>query len=612
MASDVGLLRLLMCGSVDDGKSTLLGRLLLETGQIPNDQVAALARDSRRYGTTAGDIDLALLTDGLEAEREQGITIDVAYRQFSTPRRAFIVADTPGHEQYTRNMVTGASTSELAIILVDARKGVLSQTKRHATICGLLGLKRVVLAVNKIDLVAYEEAIFTRTASDFAAFAGLCGIEHFEAIPVSARDGDNVVSSSDRMPWYRGPTLLSYLETVDATRDLTSIPFRLPVQRISRPHPDFRGIAGIVASGHVTTGDEIAVANSGLASRIARIISPDGDVKRASAGDAVTLTLERDIDVGRGDVIAPVRERPTVADQFAAHLVWTADVPLLPGRSYLMRIGARWVPVTVTTIKHKLNVETLEHLAARQLSLNEIAFCNLSTAAAIAFDPYADNRETGAFILVDRFTHATAAAGMISFALHRATNVHRESLSLDKEARANLKFQKPSVIWFTGLSGAGKSTIAKAVEAKLHELGRHTMMLDGDNLRHGLNRDLGFTDADRVENVRRVGEVAKLMVEAGLIVLCAFISPFKAERALVRSMVADDEFFEIFIDTPIDECIRRDPKGLYAKATAGAIPHFTGISSPYEKPDQPELTLTTINTSVDELATLVLRRCGYL
>ncbi len=612
MASDIGLLRLLMCGSVDDGKSTLLGRLLLETGQIPDDQAAALTRDSRRYGTTAGEIDLALLTDGLEAEREQGITIDVAYRQFSTPHRAFIVADTPGHEQYTRNMVTGASTSEFAVILIDARKGVLSQTKRHATICGLLGLTHVALAINKIDLIGYDESTFGRIVADFGTFAAQCGIKNIVAIPVSARDGDNVSVLSERTPWYRGPTLLAHLETVDAERGLTAAPFRLPVQRISRPHPDFRGIAGIIASGRIASGDEIAVTNSGLTSRVARIIGPDGDVNQASTGDAVTLTLERDIDISRGDVVAPARDRPTVADQFAAHLVWTADEPLLPGRSYLMRIGARWVPVTVTTIKHKLNVETLEHLAARQLSLNEIGFCNLSTSSPIAFDPYAENRATGAFILVDRLTHATAAAGMISFALHRATNVHRESQSLDKVARSHLKLQKPAVIWFTGLSGSGKSTIAKAVEDKLHALGRHTMMLDGDNLRHGLNRDLGFTDADRVENIRRVGEVAKLMVEAGLIVLCAFISPFKAERDLARSMVEESEFFEVFIDTPIDECIRRDPKGLYAKANAGAIPNFTGISSPYERPNHPELTLTTINTSVEELATLVLRRCGYL
>jgi bifunctional enzyme CysN/CysC len=612
MATDADLLRILMCGSVDDGKSTLLGRLLHETGHVLDDQAATLARDSERYGTTAGTVDLALLVDGLEAEREQGITIDVAYRRFSTPKRSFIVADTPGHEQYTRNMVTGASTSDFAIILVDARKGLLAQTKRHASICGLLGIHHAVLAINKIDLVGYDEAVFQRIASEFAPFAKRCGIENVVAIPISARDGDNVINRSGHTPWHRGPTLLEYLETIDVERDLHKSAFRLIVQRIARPHQDFRGISGTVASGHVAIGDEIVVAGSGITSKDSTISGPDGDLKDAKAGDVVTLTLERDIDVGRGDILATPRARPTVADQFAAHIVWTADEPLLPGRSYLMRIGAKWVPATVTTIKHQLNVETLEHIAARKLELNEIAFCNFSTATPIAFDPYAENRETGSFILVDRFSNATAAAGMISYALHRATNVHRESLSLEKASRAALKMQKPAVIWFTGLSGAGKSTIAKAVEAKLHALGRHTMMLDGDNLRHGLNRDLGFTDADRVENIRRVGEVAKLMVDAGLIVICAFISPFRAERALVRSMVEGDEFFEIFIDTSIEECIRRDPKGLYAKATKGDIPNFTGISSPYEKPENPEFIVSTVGTTPDDLATLVLKRCGYL
>jgi bifunctional enzyme CysN/CysC len=606
------LLRVLTCGSVDDGKSTLLGRLLHDTDHIFDDRAAALARDSRRYGTTGTETDLALLADGLEAEREQGITIDVAYCHFATSRRAFIVADTPGHEQYTRNMATGASTSELAIILVDARKGILGQTKRHATICSLLGIRHVLLAVNKIDLVDFDKAVFGRIVADFASFAGGLGFADVRPVPISARHGDNVAARSERTPWYPGPTLLDHLETVSVERDTSKAPFRFLVQWVSRPHGDFRGFAGTVLSGTIRTGDDIVVAASGRTGRIARILGPGDERDRAGPGDAVTLTLADALDVTRGDLLAHPAARPTVADQFTANLVWTSDEPLLPGRSYLMRIGARWVPATVTMIKHKLNVETLEHLSARRLRLNEIASCNLATGTAIAFDPYAENRETGAFILVDRFSNATAAAGMIEHPLRRAENVHIERLSLDKAARAALKLQKPATIWFTGLSAAGKSTIARAVEAKLHALGRHTMMLDGDNLRHGLTRDLGFTDADRVENIRRVGEVAKLMVEAGLIVVCAFISPFRAERAMVRAMFEDGEFFEIYVDTPIAECIRRDPKGLYAKAASGRLPNFTGIDSAYEVPEHPELTLSTAGTSAEELALDVLKRCGYI
>ncbi|MGE5537645.1 MAG: sulfate adenylyltransferase subunit CysN [Gemmatimonas sp.] len=610
MAGD--LLRILTCGSVDDGKSTLLGRLLYDTEQVFEDQVAALERDSRRYGTTGGGLDLALLADGLEAEREQGITIDVAYHHFATPRRAFIVADAPGHEQYTRNMATGASTAELAVLLVDARKGLLDQTRRHAAICSLLGIRHVVLAVNKIDLIDYDQATFDCIVAEFAAFATRLGFADVRSIPMSARDGDNVTKPSPRTPWHVGPTLLEHLETVTVSGGLDEAPFRLPVAWISRPHADFRGFAGTIAGGTVRPGDEVVVAASGVTARVARVLAPDGDLVAANAGDAVTLTLDRPVDVARGDVLAAPRARPTVADQFTADIVWMADEPLLPGRSYLMRIGTRWVPATVTMIKHKLNVATLEHLSARDLHLNEIASCNVATGTPVAFDNYVENRHTGGFILVDRFTHATAAAGMIAHPLRRATNIHHERLSLDKHARASLNLQRPSVIWFTGLSAAGKSTIARAVEAKLYSLGRHTMMLDGDNLRHGLNRDLGFTDADRVENIRRVGEVAKLMVEAGLIVICAFISPFRAERQMVRALFEDDEFFEIFVDTPIDECIRRDPKGLYAKAKAGALPNFTGIDSAYERPDNAELTLTTGAKTPEELAEAVLRRCGYL
>ncbi|HTI88481.1 MAG TPA: sulfate adenylyltransferase subunit CysN [Alphaproteobacteria bacterium] len=609
MARD--LLRILTCGSVDDGKSTLLGRLLYDTAQVLEDQLTTLQRDTRRYGTTAGEIDLALLADGLEAEREQGITIDVAYRQFATPRRAFIVADAPGHEQYTRNMATGASTSELAVLLVDARKGLLDQSRRHAAICSLLGIRHVVLAVNKIDLVGYGRATFEAITAEFASFAGRLGFTDVRAIPVSARDGDNVTARSARTPWYDGSTLLEYLETVDVRRDSDASPFRLPVAWISRPE-DVRGYAGTVAAGSVRAGDDIVVAGSGAIARVSRVLGPDGDVEMARKGDAVTLCLDRHVDVARGDVLAAPKARPEVADQFTADIVWMGDEHLLPGRSYLMRIGTRWVPAAVTMIKYKLNVATLEHLAARELHLNEIASCNIATGVPVAYDTYAENRETGGFILVDRFTHATAAAGMIAHGLRRATNIHHERLSLDKTARAALNLQKPGIIWFTGLSAAGKSTIARAVEAKLYTLGRHTMMLDGDNLRHGLNRDLGFTDVDRVENIRRVGEVAKLMVEAGLIVICAFISPFRAERAMVRALFDEGEFFEIFVDTPLADCIQRDPKGLYAKAKSGALPNFTGIDSAYERPENPELTLSTANKTPEELAVAVLNRCGYL
>jgi bifunctional enzyme CysN/CysC len=604
---DRGRLRFLACGSVDDGKSTLIGRLLYETRQIFEDQMAALLRDTRRYGSTA-DVDFALLLDGLEAERQQGITIDVAYRFFATPRRSFLVADAPGHEQYTRNMATGASNVDLAVILVDARKGVLPQTRRHLHICALLGIRHFVLAVNKIDLVGYDRDIFERIAGEFADFCSRLDLRSIVSIPVCARDGDNVTKPSANTPWFQGPTLVAHLESVDVEADATSKPLRFPVQRVSRSGADFRGIAGTVASGRVHRDADVVVLPAGTRARIARIVTADGDRNDAGPGEAVTLTLAQEIDVGRGDLIAAADRRPEVSDQFAVHLLCVADTPLLPGRTYLMRIGTRWVPASVTAIKHKVDVNTLDHLAARTLAVNEIAVCNLTTATPVAFDPYAENRATGAFILVDRDSNETLAAGMIQFALRRAANIHWERLAVDRAARASLKGQRPCVLWFTGLSGAGKSTVARVVEQKLHARGCHTYMLDGDNIRHGLNRDLGFTDADRVENIRRIGEVAKLMVDAGLIVLCAFISPFRAERQTVRDLLQEGEFVEIFVDAPLDECIRRDPKGLYAKARAGQIKNFTGFDSPYESPERPDLRLDTTAASAEELADAVLDR----
>ena len=588
-----GLLRFLTCGSVDDGKSTLIGRLLYDTRLILDDQLTALERDSRKHGTTGEELDLALLVDGLQAEREQGITIDVAYRFFSTPRRAFIVADTPGHEQYTRNMATGASNSQAAVILIDARKGVLTQTRRHSYICSLLGIKHVVLAVNKIDLVDYSGERFHHIVADYLGFAQALDFSSITPIPVSARYGDNVIHRSERLRWYEGPTLIEHLESIDVTEGLDEKPFRFPVQWVNRPNLDFRGFSGTVASGVVRPGDRVVVAASGKESTVARIVTADGDLAEARAGDAVTLTLADEVDVARGDVLARVDARPEVVDQFAAQVLWMTEEPMLPGRSYLMRIGTRYVPARVTSLKHKTDVNTLEHIAAKTLALNEIGLCNVGTASPVAFDPYAENRDTGAFVLIDRFTHATAGAGMISFGLRRATNIHRQALLVDKAARTRMNGHKPAVLWFTGLSGSGKSTIANIVERELHAHGAHTYMLDGDNVRHGLNRDLGFTDADRVENVRRVGEVARLFVDAGAIVLCSFISPFRAERRMVRELVEEGEFVEIFVDTPIEECRRRDPKGLYARAMAGKIKHFTGIDSPYEVPENAEVVLET-------------------
>jgi bifunctional enzyme CysN/CysC len=601
-----GLLRFLTCGSVDDGKSTLIGRLLYDSKLIFEDQLASLERDSKKHGTVGEDIDLALLVDGLEAERQQGITIDVAYRFFTTPNRSFIVADTPGHEQYTRNMATGASNADLAVILIDARKGVLTQTRRHSYICSLLRVRHVVLAVNKIDLVDFDQAVFDRIVSEYLEFAKALDFASITPIPVSARYGDNVYTRSDKLGWFKGPTLIEHLEQIDVESSAAELAFRFPVQWVNRPNLDFRGFSGTVASGVVRPGDKIVVAASGRESTVERVVTYDGDLAEARAGDAVTLTLADEIDVARGDVIVRPTQRPEVADQFAAHLLWMTDDPLLPGRPYLMRIGTQTTPVKVTALKHKIDVDTLEHLAGRTLGLNEIGFCNFSTGQPIAFDGYNENRETGAFILIDRYTNATVGAGMISFGLRRAANIHRQSLLVDKAAHQALNGHKSAVLWFTGLSGSGKSTIANLVEQELHARGVRTFLLDGDNIRHGLNRDLGFADADRVENIRRVGEVAKLFVEAGVVVLCSFISPFRAERQMARELLAEGEFVEVFVDTDLEACIGRDPKGLYAKALKGEIANFTGVSSPYERPDDAEIVLKTAEAPADVLASRVV------
>jgi bifunctional enzyme CysN/CysC len=595
-------LRFMTCGSVDDGKSTLIGRLLYEQKLIFEDQLAALGRDSKKYGTTGADVDFALLLDGLEAEREQGITIDVAYRYFSTPRRAFIVADTPGHEQYTRNMATAASNVDLAVLLVDARKGLLVQTRRHAIIASLLGIRHVVLAVNKMDLMGFDPSVFEDIASGFSRFATDLGFAHVVAIPVSARYGDNVSSRSERMPWYSGPYLLDYLETADVEDDRSEKPFRMPVQWVNRPHLDFRGFCGTVVSGSVRPGDEIVVLPSGRMTQVKAVIGPGGGAEFARAGDSVTVTLADEIDVTRGDMFAAPRDRPQVADQFAAHLVWMSGEDLFPGRSYLMKINNCTLAASVTELKHQIDVDTLSKLAAKTLALNEVGVGTVSVARSVAFDAYADNRDTGAFILIDRYSNETVAAGMIDFALRRATNIHRHDHAVSKASHTSLMHHRPAVLWFTGLPGSGKSTIANLVEAGLHARGVHTVLLDGDNIRHGLNRDLGFTEADRVENIRRVGAVAKLMTDAGLIVLCSFISPFRAERRMTRVLFEAGEFIEIFVDAPLEDCIARDPKGLYARALAGEIKNFTGVDQPYEVPENPELHLLVGRKDADALA----------
>ncbi len=602
-----GLLRFLTCGSVDDGKSTLIGRLLYDSKMIFEDQLSALEKDSKTVGTQGGALDFALLVDGLAAEREQGITIDVAYRFFSTDKRTFIVADTPGHEQYTRNMVTGASTADLAIILIDARKGVLVQTRRHSFLVSLIGIKKVVLAVNKMDLVGYDQATFDEIVAAYKAFAAKIGLADIVAIPISGLQGDNIAQRSAAMPWYDGPVLIHHLETVEIADATRAASFRMCVQWVNRPDLNFRGFSGTIASGEVRPGDRVRVLPSGKESHIARIVTGGGDLAQAVAGQSVTLTLENEIDIARGDIIALSSDPPAVADQFNATIVWMGEEPLYPGRPYLLKTGARTVPATVTGIRHKINVNTLEQLAAKTLTLNEIGVTTIHLDQPIAFDPYEQNRETGGFILIDRMTNNTVGAGLIHFALRRSQNIHWQAVEVGKSARAEIKKQKACVLWFTGLSGAGKSTIANIVEKQLLGLGRHTYLLDGDNVRHGLNRDLGFTDADRVENIRRVAEVSKLMVDAGLIVLVSFISPFRAERALARGLMEADEFLEIFIDTPLAEAEKRDPKGLYKKARIGAIQNFTGISSPYEAPEAPELRIDTTRMTAEDAAAVILR-----
>ncbi len=609
------LLRFITCGSVDDGKSTLIGRLLYESKLIFDDQLAALEADSRRVGTQGGALDFALLVDGLAAEREQGITIDVAYRFFTTERRKFIVADTPGHEQYTRNMATGASTADVAVILIDARKGVLTQTRRHSFIVAMLGIRHVALAVNKMDLVGYDQAVFDRIAADYREFAAGLGLTEIEAIPISALRGDNVVEPGEAMPWYDGPPLLRYLETVEASAAAADAPFRLPVQLVTRPDLDFRGYAGLIAAGTVRQGDEVRVLPSGATATVQRIVTWDGDLLTAEAGQSVTLTLDREIDVSRGDLIVAAADPAGLADQFEAHLVWMHPEPLLPGRPYLMKLGSSTANCSVTHIKHGINVNTLERTPATTLAVNDLAVANIATDRRLPFDPYRANRETGGFVLIDRLTNVTVGAGLIDFALRRSDNIHWQALDVTKEARVAIKGHRPGVVWFTGISGAGKSTIANALERRLHELGCHTTTLDGDNVRHGLNRDLGFTDADRVENIRRVGEVAKLMADAGLLVLVSFISPFRAERDAARALVEPGEFMEVFVDTPLDVAEGRDRKGLYRKARAGNLPHFTGIDSPYEPPPSPEVridtTTSTVQESVEQIITQ-LRAQGIL
>jgi bifunctional enzyme CysN/CysC len=588
-----GLLRFITCGSVDDGKSTLIGRLLFESKTLFEDQLAALAVDSKKSGTRGGEIDFALLVDGLSAEREQGITIDVAYRFFSTDRRKYIVADTPGHEQYTRNMVTGASTADLAIILIDARKGVLTQTRRHSFLVSLLGIKHVVLAVNKMDLMDYSQEVCQRIEADYRTFASQIGIEDVVCIPMSAVYGDNVFVHSDRMPWYRGPALMEFLETVPIEQEPAAGPFRLPVQWVNRPNQDFRGFTGVISSGSVQVGDPIVVLPSARTSHVKKIVNGFAEIDRAIAGQAVTLVLTDEIDASRGDALVAADDRPGVADQFEATLIWMSEQPMLPGRSYLLKTSTQTVAATVAPLKYKVNVNTLEHTAATRLELNDIGVCGLELGKPIVFEPYKQNRELGGFILIDRLTNATVGAGLIHFALRRAHNVHWQALDIDKRVRAGQKGQKPCVLWFTGLSGAGKSTIANLLERRLVGLGRHTYLLDGDNVRHGLNKDLGFTEADRVENIRRVAEVSRLMADAGLIVLVSFISPFRAERRMARSLMADGEFIEVYIDTPLDVAETRDPKGLYKKARRGELKNFTGVDSPYEPPEQPEVRVDT-------------------
>ena len=611
-----GLLRFITCGSVDDGKSTLIGRLLYDSRMVFDDQMAALEADSKKWGAQGGALDFALLVDGLAAEREQGITIDVAYRFFATAKRKFIVADTPGHEQYTRNMVTGASTADLAIVLIDARKGVLTQTRRHSYLVSLLGIRHVVLAVNKMDLVGWSREVFDEIVADYRAFAAELGVEDVLCVPISGLMGDNITAPSANTPWYDGPSLVDHLETVEVDDErLARRPFRMPVQWVNRPDLDFRGFAGQIASGVVKPGDPVRILPSGRTSRVARIVTLDGDRNEAQAGQSVTLTLADEVDISRGDVIAAAAQPCEVADQFETTIVWMGEDELLAGRSYWLKIGARTVSAQITGIKHRIDVNTLQESVAKTVGLNEIAVCNLSLTQPVAFEPYEIDRGLGGFILMDRITNATVGSGMIRFALRRSHNIHWQALDVTREARAAAKGQKPAVVWFTGLSGSGKSTIANLVEKRLHAEGRHTYILDGDNVRHGLNRDLGFTEGDRVENIRRVAEVARLMAHAGLIVLVSFISPFRAERRMAREMMPDGEFIEVFVDTPLEEVEARDPKGLYAKARRGELKNFTGIDSPYEPPENADIHVRTAMLNPEEASDLIvssLREAGRL
>jgi len=597
------LLRFITCGSVDDGKSTLIGRLLYDSKMIFEDQLAQLEADSKKVGTQGQEIDFALLVDGLAAEREQGITIDVAYRFFATEKRKFIVADTPGHEQFTRNMVTGASTAELAVILIDARKGILTQTRRHSYLTHLLGIKNIVLAVNKMDLVEYSKDIFDQIVADYTAFAASIGVTDFTAIPISGFKGDNITMLSENTKWYSGPTLMQYLENVELDQSADQgLSFRMPVQWVNRPNLDFRGFSGKIASGIVKPGDEVRILPSGKTSHVDRIVTLGGDLDQAVAGQSITLTLRDEVDCSRGQIITAAKDPLEVADQFEATVIWMDETDLVPGRAYYLKIGAQTVSATVAQPKYQINVNTMEHTAAKTLELNAIGVATLTTDRAIPFAPYANNRELGGFILIDKMTNATVGAGLINFALRRAQNIHWQATDINRDHHANLKNQKPAVLWMTGLSGSGKSTIANAVEKKLARMNRHTFLLDGDNVRHGLNKDLGFTDADRIENVRRVGEVAKLMTDAGLIVITAFISPFRSERDMVRNMMQPGEFIEVFVDTPLSVAEQRDVKGLYAKARAGDLKNFTGIDSPYEAPEVPEIRIDTTKMSIDEAA----------
>jgi bifunctional enzyme CysN/CysC len=601
------LLRFITCGSVDDGKSTLIGRFLYESKLVFEDHLTALEADSKKVGTQGGELDFALLVDGLAAEREQGITIDVAYRFFSTETRKFVVADTPGHEQYTRNMVTGASTAEVAVILVDARKGILTQTRRHSYLVSLLGIRHVVLAVNKLDLVEYSQEVFDSIDADYRAFAAELGVQDIVSIPLSALRGDNVTEASPNTPWYSGPTLMQYLEAIEVDDDTDTQPFRFVAQWVNRPNLDFRGYSGVIVGGTVRTGDRIRVVPSGVESTISRIVTYDGDLEEAVAGESVTICLADEVDVSRGDVIAAAAEPPLVADQFETHVVWMSEEEMLPGRRYLVKIGGSTLGATVEEPKYLVNINTLEHMAAKTLELNQIGVCNLTLEKAVPFDPYKDNRDMGGFIIIDRMTNNTVGVGLIHFALRRADNVHWQAIEVDATAHATLKGQRPAVVWFTGLSGAGKSTIANIVERKLHAEGRHTYLLDGDNLRHGLNKDLGFTTADRIENVRRTAEVASLMAEAGLIVLVSLISPYRAERRMARDLAGANNFLEIYVDTPLEVAESRDRKGLYAKARRGEIPNFTGIGAPYEEPENPELHISTADYSPEHAADAVIR-----